>query len=134
MSLIESVWADNESDDLLFENSTRTIDAESSAFDANDYLDFGNHSSDGFSMKQGHAKHQSIVLDHGHVAFEDQQLTGGCPPTNQNIPAAHDLQQQVERLAVASDSSMCHDRSVLGLKSDILGITTKSFSIGPLWC
>jgi hypothetical protein len=134
MSLVESVWADGESDDLLFECPTRTIDGETSAFDAGDGLEFGNLASERFSTKRDQTKHQSIVLDREPVAFEDQQLACGWSGTNQNISAAYDPQQQAEQSAVASDSSKYRDRSVLDLKSDDLGITTRSSSIRPVRC
>jgi hypothetical protein len=128
MSFVESVWADGESDDLLFECPTHTIDGETSAFDAGDGLEFGNLTSAGFSTKQDHTKHQSIVLDHERVAFEDQQLACGWSGANQNISDVYDPQQQAEQSAVSavatsSDSSKYRDRSVL----DFIGHYNKIF-------
>jgi len=117
MSLLESVWADDNLDDLLFENATRTIDGASSAFDANAGLEFGNHCSDSYSTKRDHANHEPIVFDHGHTTFEDQQLVG-YSSANQNMSAADD-QEHHEEQSVTSDSGECHDKSVLDLKPDI---------------
>jgi hypothetical protein len=128
MSLIKSICADDNSDDILFENSTCTIDIESSAFDPSYVLELRDHSTDGYSMKPDHVNHAPIVLNHKRVTFEDQQLASGSSGANDKS-ATDKLQQHIEQ-SVTSDSGECHDRSVLDLKSDILGIITRSSILG----
>lgn len=127
MSLFESIWADDNSDDLLFENSPCTIEGESSAFDPGHSLEFGSHPSDGCSTKQDHVNHGPIVFDRGCVSFEDQQLAGGSSGADDMSATNNLLQQQHVEQSMSSDSGEYRDRSVLDLKSDILGISTKIF-------
>lgn len=128
MSLAETVWTDDNSDELLFENSTCTIAGGSRAFDTNTSFEFGDHSSYSYSKRPDHSDRRPIILNHGYAAFGDQQHVE-YSGANQNTYAADNLQHHVEQ-SVISDSGECHDRSVLELKSDTFGPTSKTL---PVW-
>jgi len=132
MSFLESLWDDLDSDDLLFEDFTRVIDADHSAFDAGHGLGFTSKSSDRYSMEHDNVERRSIVLDHGY-ASEDKQLARAYPSAKQDSPNAGDMQQHAEP-TVTCDSSERRDRSVLGLNSHILDIITRPSNICPAWC